>query len=76
MNAQLPMLEALLAALVVIGGTLGYLAAVLLRGVLTRALDALRSLPQWCSWRIQVEQRGPSARLVNTVRALIAAGVR
>lgn len=52
------------------------LAAVLARRFLRRAHYTLRTLPQWCAWRIQVEQPGPSARLVNTVRALIAAGVR
>lgn len=56
------------------------LAAVVARRYLRRALAlahyTLRTLPQWCAWRIQVEQPGPSARLVNTVRALIADGVR
>lgn len=64
----------------VVGYVVAMLAAVVARRYLRRALTTahytLRTLPQWCAYRIQVDQRGPSARLVNTVRALIAAGVR
>lgn len=73
---DLPLIIATATAAFVVAMLAAVVARRYLRRVLTTAHYTLRTLPQWCAWRIQVDQRGPSHRLVVIVRELIAAGVR